>query len=132
MYWLFNWWVWQGKLWLLSWKVHSHQSLVFVCSWPTCDVVTSAVLGYHFNKIMKKEFSGNRGHLNLYHRHVCEVCWTGVQLPSHGSRKDLQCFFFAFGFCCQKDLLSLWESHLKICIGNSMICSDIWHKYHEW
>ena len=19
-----------------------------------------------------------------------------------------------------------------ICIGNSMICSDIWHKYHEW
>ena len=20
----------------------------------------------------------------------------------------------------------------KICIGNSMICSDIWHKYHEW
>ena len=19
----------------------------------------------------------------------------------------------------------------KICIGNSMICSDIWHKYHE-
>ena len=21
---------------------------------------------------------------------------------------------------------------LSICIGNSMICSDIWHKYHEW
>ena len=21
---------------------------------------------------------------------------------------------------------------IKICIGNSMICSDIWHKYHEW
>ena len=21
---------------------------------------------------------------------------------------------------------------LIICIGNSMICSDIWHKYHEW
>ena len=20
----------------------------------------------------------------------------------------------------------------EICIGNSMICSDIWHKYHEW
>ena len=20
----------------------------------------------------------------------------------------------------------------SICIGNSMICSDIWHKYHEW
>ena len=20
----------------------------------------------------------------------------------------------------------------KICIGNSMICSDIWHKYQEW
>ena len=20
----------------------------------------------------------------------------------------------------------------KICIGNSMICRDIWHKYHEW
>ena len=20
---------------------------------------------------------------------------------------------------------------IKICIGNSMICSDIWHKYHE-
>ena len=20
----------------------------------------------------------------------------------------------------------------KICIGNSMICSDIWHKYHRW
>ena len=19
-----------------------------------------------------------------------------------------------------------------LCIGNSMICSDIWHKYHEW
>ena len=19
-----------------------------------------------------------------------------------------------------------------ICIGNSMICSDIWHKYYEW
>ena len=21
---------------------------------------------------------------------------------------------------------------LGVCIGNSMICSDIWHKYHEW
>ena len=21
---------------------------------------------------------------------------------------------------------------LHVCIGNSMICSDIWHKYHEW
>ena len=20
----------------------------------------------------------------------------------------------------------------KICIGNSMICGVIWHKYHEW
>ena len=102
------------QLWLLFCKLHSHQSSVSVCSLSTCDVVTSAVLGYHFNKIMKKEVSGNRGHLSLYHRHTCEVCWTGVQLPSHGSRKDLQCFFFAFGFCCQKDLLSLWESHLKI------------------
>ena len=26
--------------------------------------------------------------------------------------------------------LVLKLSH-KICIGNSMICSDIWHKYHE-
>ena len=23
------------------------------------------------------------------------------------------------------------ENTRKICIGNSMICSDIWHKYHE-
>ena len=22
--------------------------------------------------------------------------------------------------------------HFQICIGNSMICSDIWNKYHEW
>ena len=22
--------------------------------------------------------------------------------------------------------------NFEICIGNSMICSDIWHKYHEW
>ena len=24
------------------------------------------------------------------------------------------------------------EVERNICIGNSMICSDIWHKYHEW
>ena len=49
---------------------------------------------------MKKEVSGNRGHLSLYHRHACEVCWTGVQLSSHGSRKDLQCFSFFLLLVC--------------------------------
>ena len=24
-----------------------------------------------------------------------------------------------------------WQSHYRISIGNSMICSDIWHKYHK-
>ena len=24
------------------------------------------------------------------------------------------------------------ENIAEICTGNSMICSDIWHKYHEW
>ena len=26
----------------------------------------------------------------------------------------------------------IWRVDTGICIGNSMICSDIWHKYHEW
>ena len=25
-----------------------------------------------------------------------------------------------------------WTKWNVICIGNSMICSDIWHKYHKW
>ena len=25
-----------------------------------------------------------------------------------------------------------WTKWSVICIGNSMICSDIWHKYHKW
>ena len=25
-----------------------------------------------------------------------------------------------------------FDIFLPICIGNSMICSDIWHKYHKW
>ena len=28
--------------------------------------------------------------------------------------------------------LRKWIHGFKIRIGNSMICSDIWHKYHEW
>ena len=28
--------------------------------------------------------------------------------------------------------LNLKYLHVKISIGNSMICSDIWHKHHEW
>ena len=28
--------------------------------------------------------------------------------------------------------LRLWGTDDGICIGNSMICSGIWHKYHEW
>ena len=24
------------------------------------------------------------------------------------------------------------EQPRDICVGNSMICSDIWHKYHKW
>ena len=27
---------------------------------------------------------------------------------------------------------SLQADYIYICIGNSMIRSDIWHKYHEW
>ena len=28
---------------------------------------------------------------------------------------------------------SRWIKHLiLVCVGNSMICSDIWHIYHEW
>ena len=34
---------------------------------------------------------------------------------------------FYFHFYC----LLLSERVFSICIGNSMICSDIWHKYHE-
>ena len=30
-----------------------------------------------------------------------------------------------------KILKSDWLSTALICIGNSMVCSDIWHKYHE-
>ena len=26
----------------------------------------------------------------------------------------------------------MYIMNFEICIGNSMICSDIWHKYHEW
>ena len=25
----------------------------------------------------------------------------------------------------------MYIMNFEICIGNSMICSDIWHKYHE-
>ena len=29
------------------------------------------------------------------------------------------------------DILDILDCDRIICIGNSMICSDIWHKYHE-
>ena len=37
-----------------------------------------------------------------------------------------------------KSIMVFWKRPILlfylnvICIGNSMICSDIWHKYHEW
>ena len=44
--------------------------------------------------------------------------------------------------CYEMQIWYIWNESLKkfvlqllswkICIGNSMICSDIWHKYHEW
>ena len=101
------------QLWLLFCKLHSHQSSVSVCSLSTCDVVTSAVLGYHFNKIMKKEVSGNRGHLSLYHRHACEVAGQVFNFPVRVAGNTCNVFsFFAFGMCCQKDLLSAYENHI--------------------
>ena len=35
-------------------------------------------------------------------------------------------------FKCFREYESLLPSLCKVCIGNSMICWDIWHKYHEW
>jgi len=43
-----------------------------------------------------------------------------------------KCFhtFYEWGFF--KISWLFWSQYVYICISNSMICSDIWHKYHEW
>ena len=64
---------------------------------------------------MRKEVSGNRGHLSLYHRHACEVCWMGVQLPSHGSRKDFFFFFFLLLICVVRKISS---AYMRIALKN--------------
>ena len=50
-------------------------------------------------------------------------------LYSHDCKHALLCLVSRITVLPANTTLS---SVLTICIGNSMICSDIWHKYHEW
>ena len=34
--------------------------------------------------------------------------------------------------CLRMNITLIFLMRSSTCIGNSMICSDIWHKYHEW
>ena len=45
----------------------------------------------------------------------------------HSQKKCMLLFSNALG-----NTESLLPSLCKICIGNSVICFNIWHKYHEW
>ena len=46
----------------------------------------------------------------------------------HPPRRRNACYCFQM----LREYESLLPSLCKICIGNSMICCDVWHKYHEW
>ena len=36
-----------------------------------------------------------------------------------------------FNYSCSR-MFPEFSGMFSVCIGNSMICSDIWHKYHKW
>ena len=41
-------------------------------------------------------------------------------------------FIGLFQFFTFQDVSWIFWKYVLFCIGNSMICSDIWHKYHGW
>ena len=41
-------------------------------------------------------------------------------------------FIGLFQFFTFQDISWIFWKYVLFCIGNSMICSDIWHKYHGW
>ena len=43
----------------------------------------------------------------------------------------LQSFMIKLGACGRLHVPATENKTCQICIGNSMICSDIWHKYHD-
>ena len=45
----------------------------------------------------------------------------------------IEYFFIGFfQFFTFQDVSWIFWKYVLFCIGNSMICSDIWHKYHGW
>ena len=81
----------------------------------------------HFSLSAKKESFRNIlitiGLEKSEHRHFCSLSTPRSRRWSyHDGKLNYYCNSFA---CFQLQ-------RYAICIGNSMICSDIWHKYHKW
>ena len=56
-------------------------------------------------------------------------CIMGYWLRAHGLDEQLNIIAVAIAKCQRPNILPIY-ARCSICIGNSMICSDIWLKYH--
>ena len=59
------------------------------------------------------------------------IQYKGVTISLSSSSPFFSCWFYILHVNVTLYIEKKW-SEQDISVGNSMICSDIWHKYHEW
>ena len=81
----------------------------------------------HFSQSAKKEsFRNILITINLEKSERRHFCSLSTPRSRRWSYHDGKLNYYCNSFACFQ------LQRYAICIGNSMICSDIWHKYHEW
>ena len=129
---------WEGWDWHWTTTLHVHHALVYI-SFCHCTITTwNFLISRRFCELRYSTVEFNSWKI----ANIWQIKGVGIRVMKFETARIL---FLGDVFCCRcrrRYLSSLitriyhwYFKHtlfLVISIGNSMTCSDIWHKYHEW